>query len=58
MIRTTIVVGFVSAGGLGRKFRLDMSFFRYTDVALLLIWYVVLVVFVDLVSMYLRRLAR
>ena len=58
VIRTTIVVGFVSAGGLGREFRLDMSFFRYTDVALLLIWYVVLVVFVDLVSMYLRRLAR
>jgi phosphonate transport system permease protein len=58
VIRTTIVVGFVGAGGLGREFRLDMSFFRYTDVALLLVWYVVLVVVVDLVSMYLRRLAR
>ena len=58
VIRTTIVVGFVSAGGLGREFRLDMSFFRYTDVALLLIWYVLLVVFVDLVSMGLRRLVR
>jgi len=58
VIRTTIVVGFVSAGGLGREFRLDMSFFRYTDIALLLIWYLILVFFVDLVSMYLRRLAR
>ena len=58
VIRTTIVVGFVSAGGLGREFRLDMSFFRYTDVALLLVWYVLLVVAVDLISMYLRRLAR
>ena len=58
VIRTTIVVGFVSAGGLGREFRLDMSFFRYTDIALLLIWYLILVVFVDLVSMCLRRLAR
>ena len=58
VIRTTIVVGFVGAGGLGREFRLDMSFFRYTDVVLLLVWYVLLVVAVDLVSMYLRRLAR
>jgi len=58
VIRTTIVVGFVSAGGLGREFRLDMSFFRYTEIALLLVWYIILVVFVDLVSMYLRRLAR
>ena len=58
VIRTTIVVGLVSAGGLGREFRLDMSFFHYTEVALLLIWYLVLVVLVDLVSMYMRRLAR
>ena len=29
IIRTTIVVGFVSAGGLGREFRLAMSFFHY-----------------------------
>ena len=58
VIRTTIVVGLVSAGGLGREFRLDMSFFHYTEVALLLMWYLVLVVLVDLVSMYLRRLAR
>ena len=58
VIRTTIVVGFVSAGGLGRDFRLGMSFFHYTDVALLLIWYVLLVIGVDLLSATLRRRVR
>ena len=58
VIRTTVVVGLVSAGGLGREFLLDMSLFRYTDVALLLIWYLLLVIFVDLTTMFLRRLAR
>ena len=58
VIRTTIVVGFVGAGGLGREFRLDMSLFRYTDVALLLVWYILLVAGVDLVSAGLRRLTR
>jgi phosphonate transport system permease protein len=58
IIRTTVVVGFVSAGGLGREFRLHMSWFHYTDVALLLMWYLILVVGVDLISAWLRRLAR
>jgi phosphonate transport system permease protein len=58
VIRTTIVVGLVSAGGLGRDFRLSMSFFHYTDVALLLIWYVVLVIGVDLLSGWLRARVR
>ena len=58
VIRTTIVVGFVSAGGLGRDFRLSMSFFHYTDVALLLFWYVLLVVGVDLLCAWLRWLVR
>ena len=58
VIRTTIVVGFVSAGGLGLKFRLSMSFFDYTAVTLLLAWYVVLVVAVDLIAAGMRRLAR
>jgi phosphonate transport system permease protein len=56
--RTTIVVGFVAAGGLGREFRLSMAFFHYTDVALLLIVYFILVIAVDGVSMALRRMAR
>lgn len=57
IIRTTIVVGFVSAAGLGREFRLSMSFFRYTDVALLLLVYFLLVLSVDAISAALRRLA-
>ncbi len=58
IIRTTLIVGFVSAGGLGKQFKLSMSFFHYTDVTLLLLWYIILVVMVDLVSTWLRRKAR
>lgn len=58
IIRTTIVVGFVAAGGLGREFQLSMSFFHYTDVMLLLIVYFMLVVMVDMMSAGLRQLAR
>jgi phosphonate transport system permease protein len=57
VIRTTVVVGFVAAGGLGREFRLSLSYFHYTDVAQLLLWYVILVTGVDLVSAGLRRMA-
>jgi len=58
IIRTTIVVGFVGAAGLGREFRLSMSFFHCSDIILILIAYVALVYVVDLVSVGLRRLAR
>lgn len=58
VIRTTVVVGFVSATGLGREFRLNLSFFHYTEVGLIIFWYVILVVGVDLFSAWLRRLAR
>jgi phosphonate transport system permease protein len=58
VIRTTIVVGAVAAAGLGREFRLRMSFFHYSDVLLLLIVYVLLVFLVDALSGVLRRLAR
>ena len=58
VIRTTIVVGFVAAGGLGLRFRLSMSFFDYTAVTLLLLWYLLLVVAVDLTAAGMRRLAR
>lgn len=57
IIRTTIVVGFVSAGGLGTSFRLAMSHFMYTEVALILIWYLIIVIFVDFAAAYMRRLA-
>ena len=58
IIRTTVVVGFVTAGGLGREFTLRLSWFHYTDVTLLIIWYLLLVAGVDLLSAYLRRVAR
>jgi len=58
IIRTTIVVGFVAAGGLGLQFRLSMNQFHYTAIALLLVWYLILVVGVDLLAAGLRRLAR
>ena len=58
IIRTTVVVGFVTAGGLGREFTLRLSWFHYTEVTLLIIWYLLLVAGVDLLSAFLRRLAR
>ena len=58
IIRTAIVVGFVAAGGLGMEFRLSMSYFHFTTVALLLVWYLILVLSVDIAAAYLRRLAR
>jgi phosphonate transport system permease protein len=36
ILRTTIVVGFVGAGGLGQEFKLAMSYFKYTEITLLL----------------------
>ena len=58
IIRTTVVVGFVSAGGLGREFTLRLSWFHYTDVTLLITWYLLLVAGVDLLSAFMRRAAR
>ena len=58
VIRTTVVVGFVSAGGLGREFRLNLSFFHYDEVALIILWYLLLVIAVDTLSAFLRKLAR
>ena len=58
VIRTTVVVGFVSAGGLGMQFRLNLSFFQYDQVALIILWYLLLVIGVDMLSTWLRRLAR
>ena len=58
IIRTTVVVGFVAAGGLGHEFRLRMSWFQYDEITLLLTFYLLLVLLVDLASAGLRRLAR
>jgi ABC-type phosphate/phosphonate transport system permease subunit len=35
-----------------------LSFFQYTDVALIILWYLVLVLGVDLISAFLRRMVR
>ena len=58
VIRTTVVVGFVSAGGLGREFILRLNWFHYTDVTLILIWYLLLVIGVDLLSSWLRNMIK
>jgi phosphonate transport system permease protein len=50
ILRTTIVVGFVGAGGLGQQFKLSMSFFHYSDITLILICYLFLVLLSDLIS--------
>ncbi|KKK37342.1 ABC transporter permease [Mesobacillus campisalis] len=50
IMRTTIVVGFVGAGGLGQQFKLSMSFFHYTEITLLLICYLILVIIADYIS--------
>ena len=50
-----VIVGLVSAGGLGREFRLTLSFFQFTELALIIIWYLILVLIVDLLSGWMRR---
>jgi phosphonate transport system permease protein len=56
IIRTTIVVGFVGAGGLGQEFKLAMSWFNYTEITLILICYMILVGLSDLLSEGFRKL--
>ncbi|WP_425447431.1 PhnE/PtxC family ABC transporter permease [Dethiothermospora halolimnae] len=58
IIRTTIVVGFVGAGGLGMQFKLSMSWFHYSEITLLLISYVLLVIFSDIISQGIRKLIK
>ncbi|MGX6443372.1 PhnE/PtxC family ABC transporter permease [Neobacillus sp. K501] len=55
IMRTTIVVGFVGAGGLGMEFKLAMSYFKYTEITLLLICYMILVILADLASETTRK---
>ncbi|PLS15006.1 ABC transporter permease [Bacillus sp. M6-12] len=58
IMRTSIIVGFVGAGGLGQQFKLSMSFFNYTDITLLLICYLLLVALSDAISEAFRRASR
>lgn len=55
IMRTTIIVGFVGAGGLGQQFKLSMSFFHYTDITLILLCYLILVWISDWVSEWARK---
>ncbi|WP_180953633.1 PhnE/PtxC family ABC transporter permease [Bacillus sp. T33-2] len=58
IMRTTIVVGFVGAGGLGHQFKLSMSFFHHTEISLILICYLILVTIADYVSEKSRRFVK
>jgi phosphonate transport system permease protein len=58
IMRTTIVVGFVGAGGLGMQFKLSMSYFQYTDITLLLLCYMILVILADFASESTRKAAK
>jgi phosphonate transport system permease protein len=58
IIRTTAVVGFVAASGLGYQLRLDLSFFRYKEVGQLLLVYILIVWGVDAISALARRAVR
>jgi phosphonate transport system permease protein len=58
IMRTTIIVGFVGAGGLGQQFKLSMSYFHYTDLTLLLLCYLLLVWISDYISEWARKTAR
>jgi phosphonate transport system permease protein len=55
IMRTTIVVGFVGAGGLGMEFKLAMSYFHYTEITLLLLCYMILVIIADFASETTRK---
>ena len=55
IMRTTIVVGFVGAGGLGLEFKLAMSYFDYTQITLLLLCYMILVIIADFASESTRK---
>lgn len=58
VIRATVIVGFITAAGLGYQLRLELSFRRWTEVGLILLVYVLLVWGVEALSSLLRRLAR
>jgi phosphonate transport system permease protein len=58
IMRTTIVVGFIGAGGLGQEFKLSMSFFHYSEIMILLFCYLILVFMADFFSEWFRKAAK
>lgn len=55
IIRSTLVVGFVGAGGLGMAFKLAMSFLKYSEISLYMAAYLILVYLADFLSAAARR---
>jgi ABC-type phosphate/phosphonate transport system permease subunit len=49
IMRTSIIVGFVGAGGLGQQFKLSLSYFHYTEITLfsfvISFWYLLQILF-------------
>ena len=58
VMRATVVVGFITGAGLGYQLRLDLSFRRWTDLALVLVTYAALVWAAEAIAALLRRIAR
>lgn len=55
IIRATLIIGMVGAGGLGMQFRLAMSFFNYSEITLYLLCYLILVYLTDFISSSVKR---
>lgn len=47
ILRSTLIVGFIGAGGLGHYFKIHMSWFHYSHVSLVLMAYLILVGLAD-----------
>ncbi|WP_278903019.1 PhnE/PtxC family ABC transporter permease [Dolosigranulum pigrum] len=58
IIRASMIVGFVGAGGLGQAFRLAMSYQNYSEVMLYIMCYILLVYVTDILSKYARDYIR
>ena len=56
IVRSTIVVGAVGAGGLGLYFKLRMSAMDYTGVTLVIMCYLIVVYLTDIVSSKLQKM--
>ncbi|MBB5803202.1 phosphonate transport system permease protein [Saccharothrix ecbatanensis] len=54
-IRSSAIIGFVGAGGIGQALGISMRLFRYEELATLMIALLLLVLVVDQISRFLRR---
>jgi phosphonate transport system permease protein len=54
-IRSSVVLGFVGAGGLGQEMDNSMKMFKGSEVATMLIVFILLVALADRVSAWLRK---